>query len=322
MRQVDPGLHQAGGGPDPARRHPRVADQGPGPDRADVRADGAAHRAGPRRHVGRPLLVDHDGRLRQQRPDLRRGLPHAGGAHPDDQRRYKWIGENYFQTMGNPVLAGRRLDVERCLHGSARRRWSPRTSRASTGRIRRSRSAGGSATRPSSPWRTIVGVVGDERDDGVTDPRRQSSTGRWSSTRCGPTTMMVSRTMAFAIRSERADSPTLLKEVQQAVWAVNAELPVASGPDARRDPCRIDGADLLRAGDAQHRRGSGAAARGRRHLRRHLVHRDAADARDRDPHGARRGAARREHAVPPPRTGADRRSASRSASPAPRRSRG
>jgi ABC-type antimicrobial peptide transport system permease subunit len=39
--------------------------------------------------------------------------------------------------------------------------------------------------------------------------------------------LMVSRTMAYAVRTERADSPTLLKEIQQAVWSVNANLPVA-----------------------------------------------------------------------------------------------
>jgi ABC-type antimicrobial peptide transport system permease subunit len=33
--------------------------------------------------------------------------------------------------------------------------------------------------------------------------------------------------MGYAIRTGRIDSPTLLKEVQQAVWAVNPNLPVA-----------------------------------------------------------------------------------------------
>jgi ABC-type antimicrobial peptide transport system permease subunit len=38
----------------------------------------------------------------------------------------------------------------------------------------------------------------------------------------------VQRTMAYAIRSERAGSPTLLQEVQQAVWSINAGLPLAN----------------------------------------------------------------------------------------------
>jgi ABC-type antimicrobial peptide transport system permease subunit len=40
--------------------------------------------------------------------------------------------------------------------------------------------------------------------------------------------VMVSRMMGYAIRSERAGSPTLLKEVQQAVWSINAGLPLAN----------------------------------------------------------------------------------------------
>ena len=39
--------------------------------------------------------------------------------------------------------------------------------------------------------------------------------------------LMVQRTMGYAVRTGRAGSPTLLKEIQQAVWAVNANLPVA-----------------------------------------------------------------------------------------------
>jgi len=38
----------------------------------------------------------------------------------------------------------------------------------------------------------------------------------------------VQRTMGYAIRSRRMGSPTFLKEIQQAVWAVNPNLPVAS----------------------------------------------------------------------------------------------
>ena len=81
---------------------------------------------------------------------------------------------------------------------------------------------------PKSPWRTIVGVAGDERDDGVT--------------KAAPTIIywpvvvqdlwqpgaQVQRSLAYAIRSERSESPTLLKEVQAAVWAVNPSLPVAA----------------------------------------------------------------------------------------------
>ena len=78
MRKVDPGFTQ----PEqvltlrvsipavPRARHGTVG--------ADARTDRPAHRADPRRQGRRSLLVRHDGRQRQQRPDLRRGFPGAG----------------------------------------------------------------------------------------------------------------------------------------------------------------------------------------------------------------------------------------------------
>jgi putative ABC transport system permease protein len=38
----------------------------------------------------------------------------------------------------------------------------------------------------------------------------------------------VQRSLTYAIRTDRVKSPTLLKEIQQAVWSVNASLPVAN----------------------------------------------------------------------------------------------
>ena len=112
------------------------------------------------------------------------------------------------------------------------------------------------ADTPSNPWRTIVGVVGRRARQRrrapapeivywpLRDRQLLGRQGAWSQ-----------RNMGFAIRTDRAESPTLLKEIQQAVWSVNGNLPVASGADARRDPRRVDGADVVRAGDAEHRGG-------------------------------------------------------------------
>ena len=203
-------------------------------------------------------------------------------------RRFKWIGENYFRTMGNRVLAGPGHHAG-TTSSPQRRSWSsPRTWRASTGRIRRSRSASGSATHPTSAWRTIVGVVADARDDGVTRPaptivlladgRRQDVDRRDD----GATVRWGSRS-APAARTRRRSSRKCSRRSGRSI----PECAGRVGPDARRDPRRVDGADVLRAGDAQHRGGSGAAAGDRRDLRRDLVHRDPAHTRDRHPDRAR-----------------------------------
>jgi putative ABC transport system permease protein len=142
-------------------------------------------------------------------------------------RRFKYIAENYFGTMGNRFVAGRDIEwrdvyaaapVVIVSENLAREYWND-PARAVGRRIRNA---------PTSPWRTIVGVVGNERDDGVTRPAPavvywpMVVDDMWEERR------VVFRTMGYAIRTERAGSPTLLKEVQQAVWSVDGSLPVAS----------------------------------------------------------------------------------------------
>jgi predicted permease len=142
-------------------------------------------------------------------------------------RRYKWIGAGYFKTMGNPVLAGRSIEWSD-IYGAApvvvvnatfvREYWKD-PSLAIGRRIR---------VTSTSPWRTIIGVVGDERDDGVTKPAPGIVYWPMLVDKLWGENRMVYRSMAFAIRSERANSTTLLKEVQQAVWSVSPSVPVAS----------------------------------------------------------------------------------------------
>ena len=85
--------------------------------------------------------------------------------------------------------------------------------------------------------------------------------------------IFVQRSLAYAIRSSRLQSPGFLGEVQQAVWSVNPEPAARARPHAAADLRRVDGADVVRAGDPRHRRVGDAAARPGRHLRRHRLHR-------------------------------------------------
>ncbi|CAN5833976.1 ABC transporter permease [soil metagenome] len=141
-------------------------------------------------------------------------------------RRYKWVGDGYFQTMGNPVIAGRPLEWRDSLtpapvvvisENLAREYWKE-PSLAIGRRVRNT---------PVAPWRTIVGVVGDERDDGVT--KAAPTIVYWPVVveKMWTDDAAVQRNLAYAIRSERSGSPTLLKEVQAAVWSVDPSLPVS-----------------------------------------------------------------------------------------------
>ena len=142
-------------------------------------------------------------------------------------RRYKWVGANLFKTMGRPLIAGRTITwndaynhapVVMVSENFAREYWKDPT-RALGRRIRNT---------PENPWRTIVGVVADERDDGVAKPAPAVIYWPVVLEQFWNTPHFVQRSMSYAVRTTRTNSPTLLGEIQRAVWSVNGSLPVAN----------------------------------------------------------------------------------------------
>jgi predicted permease len=143
-----------------------------------------------------------------------------GQVHP--LRRFKSVAPGYFETMGNGLVAGRSITWSE-IHEQrpvvvisetlAREYWGTPAS-ALGKRIR-------GCCGPQSPWREIVGVTGPERDDGLHRPPTPivywpmlNESYRW-------------RTMAYAVRSTRVGTPGFLRELEQAVWSVNPNLPLA-----------------------------------------------------------------------------------------------
>ncbi len=141
-------------------------------------------------------------------------------------RRYKYVSPSFFSTMGNPIVYGRDITWTDTYNKApvlviseklAREYWKD-PAKAVGRRIRES---------PSAPWREIIGVVGDEYDDGVN--QKPPAVVYWP--------MLVDhywgrdvfgqRNMVYAIRSERVSNTTFFKEVQQAVWSVSPSLPLA-----------------------------------------------------------------------------------------------
>jgi predicted permease len=142
-------------------------------------------------------------------------------------RRFKWTAQNYFQTMGNPIVAGREITwADVYSHASvvlisenfAREFWKEPAA-AIGKRIRQT---------PNNPWRTIIGVVGNERDNGVVRPETSIIYWPLLIDNYYNNKTFAQRNLAYAIRTDRTGSPTLLKEIQQAVWTVNGNLPIAS----------------------------------------------------------------------------------------------
>jgi predicted permease len=154
------------------------------------------------------------------------GHDYAPGEIPP-VRRFKYISPGFLKTMGTPLVAGRDLtwddlygkhDVTLVSENTAKEYWG--SANAALGHRVRSNT--------NEPYREIVGVVADVRDDGV--DQKASTAMYW------PIYMdkfegdepMIRRVMAYAIRSRRAGSESFLKEVRQAVWAVDGNLPLSS----------------------------------------------------------------------------------------------
>jgi putative ABC transport system permease protein len=154
------------------------------------------------------------------------GQPQASGRLPA-LRRYKMIGPGYVETMGNPVLAGRTItwtDVSEYAPVAvvsetfAAAYWA-RPADALGKRVR---------PEPRGPWREIIGIVGAERDNGLHRPATPIVYWPMLMKEYGAAPVFVERTMTYAVRSSRLRSPTFLHEVQQAVWSLHPNLPLAN----------------------------------------------------------------------------------------------
>ena len=142
-------------------------------------------------------------------------------------RRHKWLGEGYVETMGNRLVSGRTFTwsdvhdhapIALVNEAFAREYWKEPAA-ALGKRVREA---------PKSPWRTIVGVVGDERDDGLARPAPATVYWPMLQEDFWGDRVSAQRTIGYVLRTGRAGSPTLLEEIQRAVWSVNPNLPVAN----------------------------------------------------------------------------------------------
>jgi predicted permease len=141
-------------------------------------------------------------------------------------RAYNFVAPGFFHAVGNPLIAGRdltwtdvfnRRPVALVSENLARELW--REPAAAIGKQIREN--------PKSPWREVIGVVGDVRHEGIDKkapaivyfpPILNEFLGQ---------DVMVKRAVAFAVRSSRTGTDSFMEELRQAVWAVNKDLPLA-----------------------------------------------------------------------------------------------
>ena len=80
----------------------------------------------------------------------------------------------------------------------------------------------------SGPWREIVGVVSDVRDDGVDQKTPAAAYYPLAMDHFLGSAVVVKRSVFYVVRSDRAGSQRFLSDVQNAVWSMNRGLPLAS----------------------------------------------------------------------------------------------
>jgi predicted permease len=138
-------------------------------------------------------------------------------------RTIKLMSPGLLQTLGTPLLAGRDVtwaelydqrNVALVSESFAREQWKS-VAAAMGKRIRVG----------YGPWQEVIGVVADVYNDGA--DKRPTAIVYWPA-REHPliTTPIAPRSVAFAIRSDRTGTESLLREIRQAVSAVNSDLPV------------------------------------------------------------------------------------------------
>lgn len=142
-------------------------------------------------------------------------------------RRFKWISGGYFATMGNPIVAGRditwtdvynKAPVGIVSESFARLYWK-QPGDALGKRIRET---------PGNPWREIVGVVGDERADGVNKKAPPIVYWPLMMSNFWDQKVFVRDFLVYVIRSPRVGAASFMKEIRDTVWSVNPNLPIAN----------------------------------------------------------------------------------------------
>ena len=158
-------------------------------------------------------------------PILIEGRTYAEGEFPP-LRLFKFVSPGFLKTVGTPLVAGRDLTwadtynktrVAMISENLAREYWQEPAA-ALGKRIQVS---------TKDDWREIVGVVGDVYDDGVNQKPPTAVYWPLLQAKFESEDISVRRDVAFVIRAPRAGSEAFLKNVREAVWSVDANLPLA-----------------------------------------------------------------------------------------------
>ena len=177
--------------------------------------------------VGFGASVPMDG-FRWHDPVLVQDRTYSPGSMPP-LRQFLFGAPGFLKTLGIPLIAGRdftwdeiykRVPVAMVSENFAREYWG--TAAHALGKHIR--------VSTKDDWREIVGVIGDLHHEGMS--KDAPTIAYW------PTLMVnfeggadfeagLQRYVTYAIRTPRAGSESLMKDVRQAIWSVDPNLPIS-----------------------------------------------------------------------------------------------
>ena len=152
------------------------------------------------------------------------GKNYGAGALPI--RAFQHVSPGFFRALGTHLIAGRDFTWNEIYDLRPRVIVSENLARQEWGSAS---AAIGKRIKSYGPWREVIGVAQDVYFNGAEE--KAPAVVYWPLMRSDPfpgATLYTPRSVTFAVRSSRAGTQAFLTEVQQAVWSVNGDLPVAS----------------------------------------------------------------------------------------------
>ena len=141
-------------------------------------------------------------------------------------RRFKYMAPGFLSTIGTPLVAGRdftwtdvynKAVVAMVSENLAREMWGS-AGNALGKQVR----VGG-----TDDWRQVIGVVGNVYDDGLNKEPSKSAYWPLLMSNFEGEKIRTPRNLSFALRTPRAGTESLMKDVRAAVWSVDPNLPLA-----------------------------------------------------------------------------------------------
>ena len=142
-------------------------------------------------------------------------------------REFKFVSPGLLRTMGNRLVVGRdftwadayeKRPVAMVTENMARELWHD-PANAIGKRLRENL---------KGTWREVVGVVSDERDDGLEKPAPGIVMYPLLMADFSTEPTFVARSPRIVVRSTRTGSSGFVSELSQAVWSIDASLPLAN----------------------------------------------------------------------------------------------